>query len=247
MSGTNPLEPGVEREVLAAEYVLGTLTAYEAALITRALLADAPLAEAVAAWERRLAPLTELAVPEAPPPELWSRIEARIAPQLRTASRLKAGADASWRMRLLGGWAFGATVVAAMLGTFILVRGEPGPASAPVMTVMLSDRTQSAWTASVEGGVIRLAAIPGLDGTTPPPPENRALQLWALPAGETVPTSLGLLPPGQRRITVQTTAITPAPGMLIEITSEPPGGSPTGRPTGPVLFIGRMSQVGPDT
>ncbi len=29
--------------------------------------------------------------------------------------------------------------------------------------------------------------------------------------------------------------------MLIEITLEPPGGSPTGRPTGPILFVGRLS------
>ena len=29
--------------------------------------------------------------------------------------------------------------------------------------------------------------------------------------------------------------------MLIEISLEPPGGSPTGRPTGPVLFIGRLA------
>jgi anti-sigma-K factor RskA len=29
--------------------------------------------------------------------------------------------------------------------------------------------------------------------------------------------------------------------MLIEISLEPPGGSPTGRPTGPILFIGRLA------
>jgi anti-sigma-K factor RskA len=29
--------------------------------------------------------------------------------------------------------------------------------------------------------------------------------------------------------------------MLIEITLEPPGGSPTGRPTGPIQFIGRLA------
>ena len=243
MSGT---DPGVERDVLAAEYVLGTLTAHEAASVTRAMVTDPLLAEMVAAWEQRLAPLTDLALPEAPPPDLWSRIEGRIAPSPVTASRARA--NASWRMRLLGGWAFGATVVAAMLGAFILVRGQPGLTPAPVMTVLLSDRTQGAWTASVErDGAIRLAAVPGLDGTTPLPPEDRAMQLWALPAGATVPTSLGLLPRSQRRITVQVPTITPAPGMLIEITSEPPGGSPTGRPTGPVLFIGRLSQAGPDT
>ncbi|WP_376087849.1 hypothetical protein ACE7GA_15050 [Roseomonas sp. CCTCC AB2023176] len=36
-------------------------------------------------------------------------------------------------------------------------------------------------------------------------------------------------------------SIRPQPGMLIEISLEPPGGSPTGRPTGPILFIGRLT------
>ena len=57
-----------EREGLAAEYVLGTLTAYEAGLIVRAMATDAQLAEAVVAWERWLAPLADLVAPEAPPP-----------------------------------------------------------------------------------------------------------------------------------------------------------------------------------
>ncbi len=67
------------------------------------------------------------------------------------------------------------------------------------------------------------------------------MQLWALPQGATAPTSLGLIPAEQGRLTVTPTTIRPEPGMLIEITLEPPGGSPTGRPTGPVLFIGRLA------
>jgi anti-sigma-K factor RskA len=66
------------------------------------------------------------------------------------------------------------------------------------------------------------------------------LQLWALPQGATAPTSLGLIPP-EGRVTVTPSAISPEPGMLIEISLEPPGGSPTGRPTGPILFIGRLA------
>jgi anti-sigma-K factor RskA len=69
------------------------------------------------------------------------------------------------------------------------------------------------------------------------------LQLWALPQGATAPTSLGLIPP-EGRVTVTPDAIRPEPGMLIEISLEPPGGSPTGRPTGPILFIGRLTAAG---
>ena len=69
------------------------------------------------------------------------------------------------------------------------------------------------------------------------------LQLWALPPGATAPTSLGLIP-AAGQITVTPETIRPQPGMLIEISLEPPGGSTTGRPTGPVLFIGRLSRGG---
>ena len=78
-------------------------------------------------------------------------------------------------------------------------------------------------------GPHRLAAL-----NAQPVPADKVLQLWALPQGATAPTSLGLLPGPDARLTVTPAAIRPEPGMLIEITLEPPGGSPTGRPTGPV-------------
>ncbi|MFC7610390.1 anti-sigma factor domain-containing protein [Teichococcus aestuarii] len=86
-----------------------------------------------------------------------------------------------------------------------------------------------------EGGGLRLAAL-----NPRPVASDRVLQLWALPPGATAPTSLGLIPP-EGRISVSPGAITPQPGMLIEITLEPPGGSPYARPSGPIQFIGRLA------
>ncbi len=242
-----PVDP--DRDMLAAEYVLGTLSAHEAAAAARMMEIDTAFAEAVAAWERRLAPLSDLATPEAPPPELWDRIEDTFARKLTAVTAARARARASWRMSLLGGWAFGASVVAAGLAVFIVLRGRPGPEPAPMMTVLLTDRTQSAWTAAVErDGALRLAAVPPPGGGTEAPlPADRERQLWVLPPGATAPTSLGVLPRGQNSVTVPASQVKPVPGMLIEISLEPPGGSPTGRPTGPILFIGRLSEAGPDS
>jgi anti-sigma-K factor RskA len=111
------------------------------------------------------------------------------------------------------------------------------PAEAPLMTVLLTSRDQPAWLVEAEpGGALRLAAV-----NRQPVPQDRAMQLWALPQGATAPTSLGLIAPEAGQYSVSTTAVRPEPGMLIEITLEPPGGSPTGRPTGPILFIGRLA------
>ncbi|MBR0678295.1 RNA polymerase subunit sigma-70, partial [Roseomonas alkaliterrae] len=132
-------------------------------------------------------------------------------------------------------WALGASAVAAGLAALLVLR--PAPAPEPrLMTVLLTQQDQPAWLVEAERGGLRLASL-----NPQPVPDDRVMQLWALPQGAAAPTSLGLIPAGEGRITVAPAAIRPEPGMLIEITLEPQGGSPTGRPTGPVLFIGRLA------
>jgi anti-sigma-K factor RskA len=210
-----------EKQGLAGEYVLGTLDAAEAA----AVCDDPAMAVAVAEWEARLAPLQALFLPEAPPPDLWARIERTLtgpAPAARTART-------PWFSRF---WAVGASAVAAGLAV-LMVTQRPEPV--PLMTVLLTSQEAPAFLVEADrGGEIRLAAL-----NNQAVPEGRVRELWALPAGATAPTSLGLVPL-DGRITVRPAAIRPEPGMLIEITLEPPGGSPIGRPTGPILFIGRL-------
>ncbi|WP_424811485.1 anti-sigma factor [Roseococcus sp. YIM B11640] len=213
-----------ERDALAAEYVLGTLEAREAARVRALIETDAELAEAVAAWENRLAPLHALAPPEAPPPGLWARIEGSLGLAAAPAQR-------GWRFPWPA-FGLGASAVAAGLAAVLLLRPTPEPA---LMTVLLTSRDQPAWLVEAQGGTINLAALNRREIEP-----GRVAQLWALPQGATAPTSLGLVPEtGRFSVTPQT--IRPEPGMLIEITLEPPGGSPTGRPTGPILFIGRLA------
>jgi anti-sigma-K factor RskA len=221
-----PTDPA-ERDALAGEYVLGTLDAREARAVEQAMAADPEFQALVEAWEARLAPLTALALPESPPPGLWDRIEATLdgerpaapAPPVAAPPRL-------WRF-----WALGASAVAAGLAAVLVLRPVP---SAPLMTVLLTQQDQPAWLVEADGGALRLAAL-----NPQPVPTDRVMQLWALPQGATAPTSLGLIRTPER-YSVTPTTIRPEPGMLIEITLEPPGGSPTGRPTGPILFIGRL-------
>jgi len=240
MSGTLPTDPR-ERDVLAGEFVLGTLDAATAARVVDGLATDPALREAVAAWEARLAPLAALTPPEAPPADLWDRIEARIAPSPVPVLRPR-----PWnRLSIWRGWAIGATAVAAGLALFAV---QPRAPETRFMTVMVSDRSQAAWMAEVDrNGALQLAAIRPVGAEIAPTPADRVMQLWALPPGATAPTSLGLLPRDGGRVSIPQPAVKPVPGMLIEISLEPPGGSPTGRPTGPILFIGRLSEAGSRT
>jgi anti-sigma-K factor RskA len=216
-----------ERDALAGEYVLGTLEAREAEAVERVMARDAEMRAAVAAWEARLSPLMALSPPEAPPPALWQRIEDSLSDAPAGPRRVNGGAGWLWR-----GWALGATGLAAGLAALLLLR----PAEPPrLMTVLLTQRDQPAWVVETAREGLRLASL-----NPQPLPPDRVLQLWALPQGATAPVSLGLIPPGGR-ITVAPGGLEPQPGMLIEITLEPPGGSPLPRPSGPVQFIGRLT------
>ena len=67
---------------------------------------------------------------------------------------------------------------------------------------------------------------------------DQSLQLWTLPSKDTGPVSLGVLD-GWRTATVDGPDLPgPLEEQLYEITVEPLGGSPTGKPTGPILGKG---------
>ncbi|MBC7636208.1 MAG: hypothetical protein H7251_11460 [Acetobacteraceae bacterium] len=106
-----------ERDALAGEYVLGTLDARMAAAIAGALGFDHGLRRAVEAWEDRLTPLASLAMQEAPPPELWDRIEAGLPKLAAPTLRKTAWAWDVWRV-----WAVGASLAAVALAGFAMVQ-----------------------------------------------------------------------------------------------------------------------------
>ena len=230
------------RIILAGEYVLGTLDARTAKAVAGVLQTDADLSAFVAEFEAKLAPMTALAVPEAPPLDLWNRIEAAIAPAKESANLIPVS---RW-LRLWQGWAIGASLVAAGLAAIAILP----PKSAPMMTsVLLADANQQAWQAAIDGrGGLQLAALSNVaENITAQAPQGKDYQLWALPSGAKDPVSLGVLPRGQAQIRIDNLPVQPQPGMLILISMEPRGGAPGKLPTGPVVFVGRLSQAGPPT
>ena len=71
-------------------------------------------------------------------------------------------------------------------------------------------------------------------------PSDKDLELWALPLGETRPHTLGVLPSSGRQLAAQLSSNTQ---LLVSL--EPKGGSPTGQPTGPVLYGGYLTSIEP--
>ncbi|MFL6796219.1 MAG: hypothetical protein ACJ8F3_02275 [Xanthobacteraceae bacterium] len=87
----------VEAEVLAAEYVLGTLDANERTQAHSLLTSDESFAARVRLWERRLSELHLMVEPVDPDPEIWSRIKGKLpdaAPVVASKPQPEAEAEA---------------------------------------------------------------------------------------------------------------------------------------------------------
>jgi anti-sigma-K factor RskA len=229
------------RQALAGEYVLGTLSGAERAGVASRLATEPALREAVDAWEARLLPLTALAPPVEPSPALRERILRSIAQDSRPSA---APARTPPRVRPTGWWNHlplwrGLTgagfACAAVLASVLLVRGL-GPPQTQYLVVLVAPQSQApGWVVQVDGRE-RLSLVPLGTVTVP---ADKALQFWTKADRWTAPVSLGLVEPG-KPIRIPVDRLPPLEtNQLFELTLEPATGSPTGRPTGPIQFIGR--------
>jgi anti-sigma-K factor RskA len=219
---------------LAADYVTGTLRGPARRRFEALLPAHPLLRRAVGEWQSRLIPLTLSVEPEKPPPAVWKRIEARIGGAAKPAAHERRwGQLAFWR-----GLAAVASVAVISLSVLL---ASPGPAQPPIVVVL------SSTGAAADGAIVAASFVASISGdgramVTKPLVNvkleaNRALELWAVPP-QGAPRSLGL-------ISAQGTTIVKKGKVLdntaaLAVSLEPPGGSPTGAPTGPVLWAGKL-------
>ena len=236
-----PLDPIDE---LAAAYVLGTLSAEGRRNVQARLPTDTALREAVDGWEGRLLPLTALVDAVEPSPGLWTRIENAIAPAAARAPARAPASASAWQnwWSSLGFWrAVAATgFVAASVVALLPSTGLFAPAAPQYMVVLVAPNgTAPGWVVQTSGAdTLRLVPL----GSTAVP-EQRSLQFWTKADDWNAPVSLGLVAPGQP-LEVKVDKLPPlVPNQLFEITLEPYNGSPTGRPTGPILYIGRAVKL----
>lgn len=239
-----------ERDQRAAEYVLGTLPEEERLAAAALVQSDPPFARSVEAWERRFAPLDAETAPVAPPARLWRRIEAEIereaaVPRVDPRQRLADAAgpadvvDIRRRLRRWRRIAVAAGALAAGLAGVIVYDRLPllfGGQGGRYVAVVNRD-------ASLPALIVDVDTLRGSVTVRPVAaerPEGKSLELWVVPDGF-APRSLGLVDPGApvTRIARERAGPLPAKGV-IAVSVEPPGGSPTGSPTGPVIYSGAL-------
>lgn len=221
--------PSEDSIVLAGEYVLGLLDERDSADIERRLAHDKDLAASIAQWRRRFDELDATAPALAPSPQLWPTIERAIATPAPTA---RSPFDLWRNLQFWRGAAFAAAAACLLLTTGLVLQGRR-PQPVVIAVLEAQDSTPGAIVEAYADGSIRLVPLADI-----PVPQGRALQVWTLWDRTTGPVPLGLLDRAQNTVLSAAGQPVPRPQQLYEITLEPASGSPTGRPTGPILYKG---------
>lgn len=213
---------GDDLDTVAGEYVLGTLSGAERAAFEARLKTDPDAARAVAAWSRHLQPLADAVPPAIPPATLWPRIAHATGLPRRPVPR---------------GWIALAAAAAVLAAVFFLGDFLRGPQVTAVAT-LAPQGGATAFTVEVMGDRASLSIEAGSVDQL----QNQSYELWAVPP-DGAPVSLGLLSAQgntQREVPAEKRELLHA-GVTLAVSLEPEGGSPTGAPTGPVLFVGALA------
>jgi len=222
-------------DALAAQHAAGTLRGgarrrYEALLPSHPALRAAHVR-----WQERLMPLAASLPPQAPPHRVWQRIEARLWP---------AAADTPlpWWQRLAAWRGLTALATAASVALAVIV-AQPERVQPPVVVVLQGTggaaQGVNTFVASVSGDGRALVTRPLLPVSVE---ADRVLELWSVPP-DGAPRSLGLISSAGATVIARDrlpATLLKGGTAALAVSLEPPGGSPTGAPTGPVLYAGKL-------
>src|SRR5262249_50518471 len=233
MSGDDTIEPADDGNLVAAEFVLGVLSATERREVERRLAQEPALASEVAFWEERLAGWRGAGARVAPPGAAWSRIETAIRATPRRPSVWQS--VTFWRS-----FAIVSSMLAAASIAALAYIGLVPSARAPLMATLGGSAGQPNFVATVSANGTSITVVPAALLTNDP----RAIELWLIQPGSR-PRSLGLVLPGQpiRLITPPDLVGQISPESTLAVSLEPAGGSPTGQPTGPVIASGKLTAL----
>ncbi|QJB70548.1 anti-sigma factor [Parasphingorhabdus halotolerans] len=243
-----------DRDLLAAELVLGLIEGDDLAETLRLRLSDRAFAQTVEKWEAHLAPLFDHVPEQQAPDRILQAIEARLDVRRDGSDQSDATdevVDHSLIDRLKR-WRAAAIVggtVAASLALALLVRPSPVVVTesrpqqqvvAPQLIAQLTGEQEGLSVATrydEDSGQLHVI-IQGIE------PGNGAPVLWVVPADGT-PRALGVLPTdrdGSLQIDPNYSGFIDA-GSVLAITIEDPDGAPYKAPTTPIIASGTLSKI----
>ncbi len=229
-----------DRESLAGEYVLGLLDGAEKEAFEKRVARDAALDAAVTRWRMRLAPIDATARPVEPSAGLWQRIEEGLegatvrhraaASRPGLGSRFVQWWDNLWLWR---GAAFAGAAIALLLAIGLVAALDRARRQPVMVAVLMTDANIAAAVVNTfADGRVELLPLQDI-----PVPSGYALEIWTLWDRALGPRSVGLIDRA-RAVPLRLDNLPLGADQLFEITVEPASGSPSGRPTGPIVAKG---------
>ena len=225
-----------DSDLLAAEYVLGTLDVADRAVAASRTETDLAFARMVADWQDRLAPLIETIDSVAPPDHLYDDLLVRLFGTRSVVDEV-ALARLKRRVRVWQGSTAGLSAIAAALLAWI-ASGEAIVQRPDRFTAVLQrDASAPAMVLDVDVKSRRLT-VTSLAGASP---AGKSYQLWIINPASGRPRSLGLIP---AKVETHDSLTSYDPAVITDatyaVTIEPSGGSPTGQPSGTPILSGRL-------
>ena len=226
--------------MLAAEFALGTLDAAERRSATLLRASDPAFDRLVREWDARLSPLARHIPDVAPGESAWRRVAAGLDARLTEPSaRIMADnvvalhrAVRTWRAATLMTGALAAGLALFAIDRNLLRTG-PAPASGAYVAAVNQGGDMPALIVRVDLAAHAVTVRP-VEAQTPP---GKSLELWYVAAGH-APKSMGVV--GKDRERMAMPAAMELQGGVFAVSVEPMGGSPTGAPTGPVIYKGML-------
>ena len=232
-----------EDDLLAGEYVLGTLDGATRESVDARRSRDPAFAAMLNAWELRLAPLSEASRAVEPPPHLWTGILTRIASLGGRAATVPGaeGSNVVLLARQVTRWKRTSAVISALAACMALwIAASPMRQKQPGPTLVAFLQKQDDAPAYLINADLdsRVMSVRPVAATAP---AGRAYELWVIDPQIGAPKSLGVL---DTAISTHVLPTTIAPDVLrratYAVTEEQPGGSPSGAPTSPPVFFGHL-------
>lgn len=233
------------RDTLAAEYVLGSLRGAARRRFEAIASKRSDWQQATNWWTSRLHLLADAVPAIEPRKQVWQNIHTRLY-----GSQQAVSAWSNWWR----GLALGSSGIAAALA-FLMITSEPQKIEIPVevavevqtpatVALLVGEDAKPGWMLALAKNKagqpeIRATALASLKQTP-----DKSLELWVLPSDKSAPISLGVLPQqGNQKLVVneKVAALLADSGLAVSL--EPVGGSPTGQPTGAVLYQGKLTQI----
>ncbi|VVE87077.1 anti-sigma factor [Pandoraea bronchicola] len=232
-------------ELRCAEYALGVLSADERRELEREAGENPLIQTRLHQWQTRIALLAEDVAPVEPPPRVWQRIQRDLGVPFGVRPVLQTTAPSTWwdNLRLWRWLGLGASVATLVLlavnfGSLIQT-GPSTTVASPYMVATIARQDGVAhWTATVDTRRAAMVVVPA-DKTVIA--AGRATELWLIPPNAK-PIALGVFPSDQPASMALSPEILAQMGnnAMLAVSIEPPGGSPTGQPTGPVVATGAV-------